>query len=231
MHVRLRIHGWSRPETGATGKDARVLTRHRWPDWRPGPLVDSGSGGSQAARNDMIAIHRAGKYAVVPTVNVKLGNLGPAWKQACTQAVADLNTLFKRKGVEVSLALSGGRGPTISIETDPAILGTAVHGNTSAETTESGKLLGATIRLPVKVIINTPRGVRDAGPGILEVIVAHEFVHALGQAEHNSHLMAQTMTKLAGDRAKGDKLQAGAVQLPPLQLAEDSIDLLKSLWN
>lgn len=35
----------------------------------------------------------------------------------------------------------------------------------------------------------------------------------------------------SGDRAKGDKLQAGAVQLPPLQLAENSIDLLKSLWN
>jgi hypothetical protein len=164
-------------------------------------------------------------------INIKLGKIGASWKQACSLAVADLNALFKRKGIDISLSVSGGRGPTILIETDPSILGTTVHGETTAETTGSGKLLGARVRLPEKVIILTPRGVRDAGPGILEVVVAHELVHALGQVKHNSHLMARTMTKLVGDRSKGDRLQAGAVKLPPLQLAEASIDKLKSIWN
>lgn len=168
----------------------------------------------------------------MPTVNVKLGKIGPSWTKACSQAVKDLNALFKRKGVDVTLSTSGaGKGPTISVSTDPGILGTAVHGKTSAETNDAGKLLGAAVRLPVKVVINSPSGMRDAGPGILEVIAAHEFVHALGQEVHNSHLMAQTMTKMLGNRPAGDKLQAGATQLPPLQLADESIDQLKGLWN
>jgi hypothetical protein len=164
-------------------------------------------------------------------INVKLGDIGPQWTKACRQAVKDLNEVFKRKGVGVSLSASGTSGPTISVTTDPGILGTAVHGNTSAETTESGRFLGAEVRLPVKVVINSPKGVREAGLGVLEVIAAHEFVHALGQTVHNSHLMAQTMTKLLGDRPAGDKLQAGAIKMPPLQLAQETIDELKSIWN
>jgi hypothetical protein len=123
-------------------------------------------------------------------VNVKLGDIGSHWTTACKQAVKDLNLLFRRKGIEVTLALNGA-GPTIAVMTDPGILGTAVHGKTSAETTGAGKLLRAEVRLPVKLTINTPKGIRDAGTGMAEVIAAHEFVHALGHVPHNSHLMAQ----------------------------------------
>jgi predicted Zn-dependent protease len=165
------------------------------------------------------------------TVTVKLGDIGPRWIAACKQAVTDLNTLFKRAGVAVTLSTTGGSGPTILVKTDPGILGTAVHGRTSAATSSSGTLLSAEVRLPVSVVINTPAGLRDAGPGILEVIAAHEFIHALGQAAHNSHLMAQTMTKVAGNSAAGDKLHAGSTPLPPLQLAAGSIEQLKALWN
>jgi len=165
------------------------------------------------------------------TVNVKIGDVGSHWKKACQDAVKDLNSLFKRKGIDVVLSTSGASGPTITVRTDPGILGTAVHGKTSAETTGSGQLVRAEVRLPVKVVINTPKGVRNAGPGILEVIAAHEFVHALGHADHNSHLMGQTMTKMLGNSAAGDKLQAGSVLMPPLQLADDSVDQLKSLWS
>lgn len=164
-------------------------------------------------------------------VNVKLGDVGPRWTEACQQAVKDLNAIFSRQSVPVTLSTSGTSGPTISVKTDPSILGTAVHGNTSAETTESGKFLGAEVRLPVKVVINSPKGVREAGVGILEVIAAHEFVHALGQSAHNSHLMAQTMSKLLGDRPAGDKLQAGAITMPPLQLAPKTIEDLKAIWK
>ena len=164
------------------------------------------------------------------SVNVKLGGIGTYWTTACKQAVSDLNSLFKRKGIEVALAVNGA-GPTISVSTDPAIVGTAVHGRTSAETDGAGKLLRAEVRLPVKLTINTPKGIRDAGTGMAEVIAAHEFVHALGHEPHNSHLMTQTVSKVMGDRAAGDKLQAGAVAMPPLQLSDESVDMLKGIWS
>jgi len=163
------------------------------------------------------------------SVNVKLGSIGAHWTAACKQAVTDLNSLFRRKGIPVVLAVGGG-GPTISVTTDPAIAGTAVHGKTRAETDGAGKLLKADVRLPVKLTINTPKGIRDAGNGMAEVIAAHEFVHALGHEPHNTHLMAQTLQKVLGDRAGGDKLQAGAIAMPPLQLSDDSVDLLKGIW-
>jgi hypothetical protein len=164
------------------------------------------------------------------SVGVKLGDIGSHWTTACKQAVHDLNLLFRRKGIEVTLAINGA-GPTIAVKTDPSILGTLVHGKTSAETNDAGKLLRAEVRLPVKLTINTPNGVRDAGTGYAEVIAAHEFVHALGHAPHNSHLMAQTFSKSPGDRAAGDKLTAGGVSLPPLDLSTESVDQLKSLWG
>jgi hypothetical protein len=163
-------------------------------------------------------------------VNVKLGDIGGQWTTACKQAVSDLNSLFRRKGIEVKLALDG-TGPTISVKTDPGILGTAVHGKTSAETDGGGKLLRAEVRLPVKLTINTPKGVREAGTGMAEVVAAHEFVHALGHVPHNSHLMAQTFHKVMGDRAAGDKLKAGAVAMPPLELSDESIEILKEIWS
>ena len=163
-------------------------------------------------------------------VNVKLGDIGSQWTTACKQAVSDLNSLFRRKGIEVALALNGA-GPTITVRTDPGILGTAVHGRTSAETNGAGKLLRAEVRLPVKLTINTPKGMRDAGTGMAEVVAAHEFVHALGHAPHTSHLMAQTLYKVLGDRAAGDKLKAGAVAMPPLQLSDESVEMLKGIWS
>jgi hypothetical protein len=164
------------------------------------------------------------------TVHVDLTGLDAYWIKPCKRAVADLDLLFKRTGINVVLALGGSTGPTITVQTDPAISGNAVHGHTTATTGGSGQLQSAVVRLPVKVEINTPSGVRGAGPGVLEVIAAHEFVHALGQEKHSSHLMAQTWGKQMGDTAAGDKLQAGGISMPPLSLADDTIDLLKSLW-
>ena len=163
-------------------------------------------------------------------VNVKLDGVGTYWTAACKQAVKDLNVLFNRKGINVVLALNGA-GPTITVKTDPGIVGTAVHGRTSAETDGGGKLRRAEVRLPVKLTVNTAQGLRDAGTGMAEVIAAHEFVHALGHAPHNSHLMTQTGHKVMGDRAAGDKLKAGAAAMPPLQLADESVQMLKEIWN
>jgi len=164
------------------------------------------------------------------TVNIQLGDIGDRWTGACRKAAADLNALFRRNEIGVVFSIGGTGGPTITVATDPAILGSAVHGRNTTTTDGSGRLISSEVRLPVSVTINTPAGVRNAGPGFLEVIAAHEFVHALGHPSHNSHLMARTFSKLAGDTAAGDKLQAAAISLPPLSLATESIVELKRLW-
>ena len=162
-------------------------------------------------------------------VIVKLTAVGPNWNGACRNAVSDLNGLFKRNSINVVLATTG-QGPAISVRTDATIQGNAVHGRTSSQFNSSGGFVGADVRLPVKITINTPQGQRDAGAGVLEVVAAHEFVHALGHEDHNSHLMAQTMYKEAGNRGAGDKLKAGDVELPPLVLSADTVTTLQGLW-
>jgi len=163
-------------------------------------------------------------------VSVKLSGVGPHWTMACQKAVNDLNGLFKQSKINVALTMSGSQGPIITVKTDPNIQGNAVHGHTTAQFSGSGTMLSAEVRLPVKVTINTPRGVREAGLGVLEVVAAHEFVHALGHEPHNSHLMAQTLTKDSGNNAAGDKLEAGSISMPPLVLSPDTVNLLNGIW-
>ncbi|HTK29155.1 MAG TPA: hypothetical protein VL309_06375 [Vicinamibacterales bacterium] len=165
------------------------------------------------------------------TLSIKLLGVGPKWAHPCQQAVTDLNALFKRSGIAVVLALGGSKGPVISVRTDPSIQGDAVHGKTNARLDGSGRTLSADVRLPVKVSINTPQGIRDAGAGIFEVIAAHEFVHALGHSAHTSQLMGQTMYKELGDHPAGDRLKTGNTRQPPLSLSPDTIDTLKGIWN
>ena len=165
------------------------------------------------------------------TVSVQLLNIGSNWTRPCQKAVTTLNNLFRRHRVDVALAVNGSAGTTITVKIDPGIQGNAVHGKTTAETNGNGRLLRAEVRLPIKVTINTPQGVRDAGPGILEVIAGHEFVHALGHSSHNSQLMGQTMYKALGDSAAGDKLKSGGITMPPLALSPETITELKTIWN
>jgi hypothetical protein len=43
--------------------------------------------------------------------------------------------------------------------------------------------------------------------------------------------MAQTLYKVLGDRPAGDQLKAGAVMMPPLELSDESVGMLKGIWN
>ncbi|MGZ5090777.1 MAG: hypothetical protein ACXWCY_08825 [Burkholderiales bacterium] len=165
------------------------------------------------------------------TVYVKLTGLAEKWTKPCQHAATRLNALFKQNNIDVLLTLRGSSEPTITVKTDSTIQGDLVHGKTSAEYSDSGKMLQAEVRLPVNVTINTPQGIRDAGPGILEVIAGHEFVHALGHSGHNSKLMGQTMQKSMGDKASADQLKAGDVAMPPLVLSSESISNLKAIWK
>ena len=113
-------------------------------------------------------------------VSVKIAGLSTDWAAACRHAVTHLNTVFRGRHVNVVLEINGLTAPVITVKTDSSIQGNAVHGRTTAEFNASGGMLRSEVRLPVSVLINTPSGQRNAGPGILEVIAGHEFVHALG---------------------------------------------------
>lgn len=165
------------------------------------------------------------------TISVTFSGLGSDWAKASRNAMTHLNYLFKQNDIGVILSAGGDKGPTITVGIDPTIQGTAVHGRTSAEADGANRLIQAKVKLPEKVTINTPRGIRNAGLGVLEFIVAHEFVHALGQIEHSSRLMTQTLGKEAGDNPAGDKLTADGVKMPPLLLATDTVETLKGIWN
>jgi hypothetical protein len=164
------------------------------------------------------------------TVFVDLQGLDSKWTNACRKAETELNTLFKRNGINVVLTLKGPQALSITVITDPSIQGTAVHGRTSAETDASGRMLRSTVRLPVNVSISTPGGIRDAGMGPFEVIAAHEFVHALGHEPHNSMLMTRTWNKEPGDNAAGDILRGTGVKMPPIMLSPESISILQGIW-
>ncbi len=169
--------------------------------------------------------------AAMSNVYVNLTGLQNPWKSACQDSIKELNALFKKKGIKVTLIVDATKKPSITVKTDASIGSNAVHGKTSARTTGSGSLTGADVRLPPKITINTPSGIREAGAGMFEVIAAHEFVHALGDVKHSSHLMAQTMYKQMGSKPSGDKLKAGTILLPPLQLSPTSVTTLKATWK
>src|ERR1700690_3828298 len=160
-------------------------------------------------------------------VAVKLNDLSSEWASACRHAATVLNGIFKTKHINVVLEADGHTGPIISVRVDPAIVG--LHGHTTAESNNS-VLTSADVHLPGKPLVSTPASVRNAGSGVLQVIAAHEFVHALGQTDHDSHLMTWKMDVAYGDTPGQDRLRAGAVLLPPIILSEESISLLRSIW-
>lgn len=174
-------------------------------------------------------------------VSVNLNKAG-SWKKPCLEAVSDLNSLFKKHKVNISLTQKGSKDPSIQVRIDASIKG-ITHGTTRTMM-RGGRLWHSEVGLPSpeKVIISTPAGVRRAGNGILEVIAAHELVHALGHTvpAHNSHLMAQTLEMDYGDSAAGDKARVVRVvdgkkkygaTMPALQLSPASVAQLKKVWK
>ena len=160
-------------------------------------------------------------------IAVKLKDLPPEWATACRHATTLLNGIFTKKHINVVLEADGHTGPIISVQIDPSIVG--LHGHTTANSINN-VLTDAEVNLPGKPLVSTPASVRNAGSGALQVIAAHEFVHALGQTGHDSHLMTWKMDVAAGDKPGQDKLRAGAVLLPPIVLSDDTITLLRSIW-
>ena len=149
---------------------------------------------------------------------VTLSALPSEWRKASRSAIKDLNALFRRAGIPLLLAEAGSpRAMTIRVKVDAAMSGFLTHGKTSTVSDPSTRRpIRADVRVPTVVMIKTPRKPRPYGPGVLKVIIAHEFVHALGHDAHNSHLMTDRPTAEMGDSPRHDVLRAGSVRLPPI---------------
>ena len=61
-------------------------------------------------------------------VSVNLAGLVNPWKSACQKSIKDLNALFKKKGIKVTLVVGGTKKPSITVKTDASIGRNAVHG-------------------------------------------------------------------------------------------------------
>ncbi len=137
------------------------------------------------------------------TIRVNLDALTSDWKSPCLMAVKELNRIFSSESSPISLVTSAteGKVPTIDVKIDNSIDKHITHGKTSTTVDGRGKLVKAKVGLPkgVSISVSWPKiTVRAAGPGVRSVIAAHEFVHALMHAPHNTHLMTQTFKKDAG---------------------------------
>jgi hypothetical protein len=174
--------------------------------------------------------------SLVQKISVNLSSLPSEWATPCKMAIKELNRKFKegRIGVELVAGPVKVKGPSIDVKVDPSIKNNMVHGKTSAAVSGSGQLIKSTIGLPKTLEFAVPwgdTGMRPAGAGARSVIAGHEFVHALMHHNHNSHLMAQTLSVEIGDDAKDDKLKAFGISMPPLQLSNETISKLRALWK
>src|SRR5580658_1144793 len=147
------------------------------------------------------------------------------WSAAITNAIRDLNALLKASNVNVSLVTGTSANITIATTTGPYTF--PVNGVNQTGTLRTDIPHGATRSidyqlgnkttrdhaytfLPLHPKISQDRTSRDAGEPVLRVIIAHEFLHALGL--DNKHdpsfngMFAEKLTPNEGSRPAQDTL-------------------------
>ncbi len=188
------------------------------------------------------------------TLNIdKSGVHGAAWSSAVSAAIRELNTLFTGNQVNVTLAV--GESAVILVALSSGRYTFQVDGTNQSGTLRTDILHGATrsidrqtgrnvnfnrerayIFLPLNPRVN-PRvaSSRLVGEPVMRVIVAHEFLHALGLDAHDpafEGLLSQSWTPNEGRRPAGDTVSpfGGTATLPPLTLSADTLSRLRALW-
>ncbi len=122
---------------------------------------------------------------------------GP-WMAAVQAAVHEFNALSHRHRLGVTYVATGQAatdtgGANITIATangavsfnysgrhETSMNGRALHGSTLLISQPNGPIEKAFMFLPNQPMINTPRGLRPAGAGVMKVIVFHELIHGCG---------------------------------------------------
>jgi hypothetical protein len=175
---------------------------------------------------------------------------GPAWNSAVAGAIRELNTLFKAHKLNVTLktgdsavvevALSSGTFtfPIDGKDHSGTLRTDILHGATKGIDRETrGKLLRekAYVFLPAQPKISPQASARTVGEPVMRVMMAHEFLHALGLVEHDpglEGLLAARWTFHEGTKAAGDAVSpfGSAAKMPPLTLSADTVTRLQALW-
>ena len=175
----------------------------------------------------------------------------PGWKLATAAAIRELNALFTSN--QVNVQLQTGDSPVVIIGVTTGNYTFPVDGQEQRGSLRKDVLHGATrsvdrqtfndlsreqafIFLPQHPRVDPQNAKsRDVGEPVMRVIVAHEFLHALGLDKHDQGfqgLFAGTWSLNEGDKAKDDTVSpfGGKELLPPLALSAQTWVRLKALW-
>ena len=190
------------------------------------------------------------------TLTVYTDALAGNWAHLFREALRDFNLLSAANKLGVTIRASkrppdSRDGANLSVETADGAISATYDGATQAGNFDGKRLHGLTllfsrqpenvlerayIYLPSQPKVNTPKGLRPAGAGVMKVIAAHELLHACGleNSEHsNDDLFQGTPRVDAGDTAREDRvlIGTGPKAMPPLFLAGSTSQNIKSLWG
>jgi hypothetical protein len=124
----------------------------------------------------------------------------------CNQAIREFNALFSRHRLGVTLSRttqSGGTAANVVAEAPGDHISCSYAGTPVSESFDSSRMRGRTftlaiegriekafVFLPIRPMVNTPRGVRAVGTKLMNVIAVYEFVHTCGLS-NDEHAVAE----------------------------------------
>ena len=180
---------------------------------------------------------------------------GP-WATAIGHAVGKFNELSQQHHLGVTYvptdqASTDTGGADITIATANGVVtfdyagshqttvnGRALHGTTLLLSRPGGPVEKAFMFLPVQPLINTPRGQRPAGSGVLKVIAFHELIHGCGldNADHTPDDVFNGFPSAdPGNEPAHDRIQItvrGQYRfMPPILLSAATVGKIIPLWR
>jgi hypothetical protein len=188
-------------------------------------------------------------------LTIYIGTLAGSWANVFRDALQEFNVLSSAYKLGVTIKQSkqppdGDAGANISVETASGPISASYDKETRSENFDGGRLHGRTmlfwrdpenvvekafIFLPSQPKVNTPKGQRPVGAGVMKVIATHELLHACGldDADHSSDLFQANPRVNPGDNAAGDKvlIGTGPKSMPPLVLDGATAKKIQDLWT
>ena len=189
------------------------------------------------------AVKRSGQLVV------SAGALAGAWSSVFTESLRDFNALSRTHRLGVTL--NQGEQASVVVATADGEISATYDGVTRIGTLDGRIMHGRTLQfsrddriekafvfLPTAPRINTPRGQRPVGAGVLKVICVHELVHACGltNTEHTQDDLFQANPQVdPGTTATQDRVRiqtrTRTSTMPPLVLGAETVRRIKELWG
>lgn len=185
-----------------------------------------------------------------------LNSVAGPWLGAVQDAVREFNALSRRYQLGVTYVETGDAptdtgGASIGIATASGtatfayagshrttVNGTGLTGSTLLISTPGGPIEKAFMFLPSRPLINTPRGQRAAGAGVMKVIAFHELIHGCG-LHNRDHTPDDVFngfpTADGGSRPSQDRIEImvrGQYRfMPPILLSATTVGKIVPLWR